>query len=78
MAELGYKICDGNKNEKEKGFTTGHPLPKEAAEAIMKHLQETHPHTDYWLVEVEYTPEPPKSGGGYAGKKQKKVLVERT
>lgn len=78
MTELGYKMYHGNKNEKEDGFTSGYPLPKDAAGAIMKHLQETHPHNDYWLVEVEYTPEPPKSRRGYAGKKQKKVLLEHT
>ena len=77
MVELGYKIYKGNMNEKEKGSTTGNPLPKVAAGDIMKHYQEKNPHIDYWLVEVEYTPAPPKSRRGHAGR-QKKVLVERT
>jgi len=77
MAELGYKIYNGNKNEKEKGSTTGNPLPKVAAGDIMKHYQEKNPHIDYWLVEVEHTPEPLTLRRGYAGK-QKKVVVEET
>jgi hypothetical protein len=77
MAELGYKIYNGNKNEKEKGSTSGNPLPKVAAGDIMKHYQEKNPHIDYWLVEVECASEAPKSGRGYAGK-QKKVMVEGT
>lgn len=62
MAKTGYKIYSGNKHEKEKGLTSGYPLPKVTAEAIMNYLSEQNPVTDYWLVTAAHTPESSKLG----------------